>query len=93
MPITELPLLDELLQRGDAERGMHGDHQRLRRELGDRREVADGIVIGRRIEMGLQAETVGAGQQRIAVRGSLGREIVADAAGRAGLVLDDHRHA
>ena len=81
-------VLDELLQRGHAQRRMHGNHQRLRRELGDRREVVDGVVVGRRIEMRLQAETVGPREQRITVGGRLGREVVADAASRARLVVD-----
>ena len=69
-------------RRHDHQRGNAGDH-------GHRREVAQHVVVHARIEKGREHVTAGHQHQAVAVGRRARRDLGADIAGRAGLVVDD----
>ena len=82
----------QVLQRADAERLLHQQHVRRRREIRHRREILQ-RVIGQRLEQARVGRDAGVGiEQRVAVGRGLGDRVGADGVARARAVLDDHRH-
>ena len=83
-------LLDEFLERARLQRGMHDQHQHVGGELGDRREVLDGVV-GEVVHQARVDDMVrGVEQQRVAVRRRARHDGRADVAAGPAAVLDHH---
>ena len=73
---------------------MHAENVGQTHELGHRHEVFDGVVRQLGVQAGIGAERADVShQQRIAVRGGLGRRFRADQAPCSGPILDHHRPA
>ena len=82
----------QVLERADAERPLHQQHVRRRREIGHRREVVQRVV-GQALEQARIGRDAGVGiEQRVAVGRGLGDRVGADGVAGARAVLDDHRH-
>jgi hypothetical protein len=71
---------------------MNHEHERDRRDLGDRREILERIE-GLLLQTGNDRERERGDQQRVAVGRSLGDETGADRAAAAGSIVDDNRLA
>jgi hypothetical protein len=86
-------LRDEGAERRERRVGAHADHERVRRQHRDHRDVGERIE-GQRLH-GRRLHRVGAGdeKQRIAVGRLLRRVVVADEAAGARPVVDHHRLA
>ena len=79
---------DQFGERGDAERRMRGEHDRLARQVDDRQQVL-GRVDAPRIDVRIAGDRVGRHQHGVAVRRALRRGLDADVAVGPGLVLDE----
>jgi hypothetical protein len=80
---------DQLLHVARRQRRVRIHHQRHDHHLRDRHEVADGVVGRLRLGVEVDGDGADAHQQRVAVGGRLGDELVADRGIAAGAVLDD----